>query len=218
MNHSSYVFWQDSTRVAIATGLVRKSANRKTGAMVQTYILLKDTKPSDAVSTGADKAICGDCPLRPSVATGKQCYVNTGWLTKLWHSYRSGRIPAIPPATLGDLIESTGLPVRQGAYGDPAIVPTHVWVTIDRGRGTSYTHQWEIANLAHFAMASVQTVQDAQRARLKGYRTYRIDLDGIGPQADEIECPNATRNVTCAQCGLCNGNRSGAKNLMVSPL
>ena len=49
------------------------SSNRKTGDMVQTYILRADMRPTDAVRIGADVAICGMCPQRP--ALGGACYV-----------------------------------------------------------------------------------------------------------------------------------------------
>jgi len=222
----TYEFWRGSVDgapvMALAAGLGTPSTNRKTGVMVQTYILRRDMKPIEASNTGADSAICGDCPLRPTmVAPGAAvCYVNKGWLTGMWESWRDGNVPRISPDKLGDIIEASGLGVRQGAYGDPAVVPTSVWAQLDHGRGTSYTHQWRTANpsLALFAMASVQSTAEMVEANAMGYRTYRVDLDGIGAQPNEIECPNTTRGVTCAQCGLCNGNRSGAKNIFVKPI
>ena len=54
--------------VLLVTGLVRPSQNSKTGPMVQTYILRRDMRPIEAVTSGADAAICGSCPFRPSVA------------------------------------------------------------------------------------------------------------------------------------------------------
>jgi hypothetical protein len=52
------------------------SSNRKTGNMVQTYILRDDMRPTLAVQTGADSAICGNCKHRPFL--GGACYVNIG--------------------------------------------------------------------------------------------------------------------------------------------
>ena len=55
--------------VLLATGASplegEQSGNRKTGAMVQTYIMPLDVPPSEAVATGADVSVCGDCELRP---------------------------------------------------------------------------------------------------------------------------------------------------------
>src|SRR5262245_27962174 len=61
-----------SAVVVVAVGLARKSKNVKTGNMVQTYILADNEEdPVQAVKSGADPAICGDCPHR-----GRSCYVN----------------------------------------------------------------------------------------------------------------------------------------------
>lgn len=50
--------------VAIA---VTASDNRKTGNMVQTYILRRDVHPSEALRTGDDASIRGDCKHRPAL-------------------------------------------------------------------------------------------------------------------------------------------------------
>lgn len=48
--------------VLIATGYARPSKNTKTGALLQTWILRQDVAPHDAVASGADASVCGDCP------------------------------------------------------------------------------------------------------------------------------------------------------------
>ena len=50
--------------VVIATGIGNKSKNSKTGGMIQTHIIRSDMKPMDAIWSGADASICGDCPHR----------------------------------------------------------------------------------------------------------------------------------------------------------
>ncbi len=55
----------------IAAILTLGSTNKKTGNMAQLWILAKDTAPHIAQKTGADSAICGDCPIK------KECYVLT---------------------------------------------------------------------------------------------------------------------------------------------
>ena len=214
--------------VAILTNLVKPSKNRKTGEMAQVYILRRDIKPIEAAQSGADAAVCGGCPLRPITAKatgGAGCYVNLGWLTRLWESWKRGNYPRISPAQAGDIVTKLGLPVRQGAYGDPAFVETAVWTDLDRGRGTSYSHQWRTADaaLARFTMASVQSLAEAAEAQAAGWRTYRVDLEGVGPQRGEITCPEELRRgsdspVQCADCGLCNGNRGGGKNITITPI
>ena len=230
---SSYEFWRGvgldgAPVVAIATGLVNKSVNRKTGAMVQTYILRADMSPVDASKLGLDRSVCGECPLRQfTVRTAKletgaqtaECYVNLGWLTVMWNAWNAGKMPRISPAELGDIVEASRMPVRQGAYGDPAVLPQTVWDQLDRRRGTSYSHQWRTAQVQAFSMASVTTLDEAAEAQSMGYRTYRVDVDQVGPQENEITCPAESRGVTCADCGLCNGNRgAGAKNIVIHPM
>ena len=219
--HTSYEFWRGTNNgapiVAIATGLMHKSKNRKTGPMVQTYILRQDMRPIEASNTGADEAICGNCLLRPSIATGVKCYVNRGWLTTMWDSWRNGNIPRISPSKLRKLL--AGRKLRAGAYGDPAFVPLDVWEQLyANATGTGYTHQWETVNVAPIAMASVSTVADATRAQANGWRTYRVDSEGVGATEGEIVCPEESRGIQCADCGLCAGNNRQAKNIVITPI
>ena len=58
--------------VVIAT---LETSNAKTGAMVQTWILRGDIEPHQAVKTGEDASVCGNCPQRHN--TGGACYVMT---------------------------------------------------------------------------------------------------------------------------------------------
>lgn len=76
VNYKSVEVWRGPSPidgapiVMIMTGLSRKaseqSKNTKTGPMVQTHIVRQDMAPVVAMMSGADRAICGDCPLRPS--------------------------------------------------------------------------------------------------------------------------------------------------------
>ena len=59
--------------------LTMDSANRKTGNMAQVWILLENVNPVQAIADGEDYAICGNCPHRLDLTTGKRsCYVNAG--------------------------------------------------------------------------------------------------------------------------------------------
>src|ERR1700686_2282782 len=83
--------------VAIATGLNSKSTNRKTGAMVQTYILRANVSPTEAVASGGDKSICGDCRYRGTRGKRRTCYVNVGQgPNAVYRAYRGGRYDALP--------------------------------------------------------------------------------------------------------------------------
>lgn len=58
--------------VVIATGIFTKTENRKTGDMIQTWILRRDIDPMLARRMGEDKSICGSCKHRQE----STCYVN----------------------------------------------------------------------------------------------------------------------------------------------
>jgi hypothetical protein len=72
-------------------------------------------------------------------------------------------------------------------------------------------------------MRSVESIAQAEAAWGEGARTFRADLEGIGPQPGEIPCPNeADPLITCAQCGLCNGvgeqgERKSLKSIVIKP-
>lgn len=67
---SGFVIWEGPSPidgaplVAIVTGVRDTSGNVKTGAMLQTWIMRKDISPQEAVDTGGDRSICGDCGHR----------------------------------------------------------------------------------------------------------------------------------------------------------
>ncbi len=221
---TSAVVWEGDSPVdgapivAVVTNLIQPSINRKTGDMAQLYILRADMRPIEAVWTGADAATCGNCPLRPSSNTGVKCYVNTAKLIHVWKSIPN--LPRRSPREIGEYLDAVGLELREGSYGDPAMLPFDVRDAINPKRGTSYTHQWSEAwadpRGARFSMASVQTVEEKRAANAAGYRTYRVTSGDLEP--DEILCPEITRNANCKTCGLCAGNRVKAKNIVIRPI
>lgn len=201
----------------VAVALVGKSQNDKTGNMVQTYILPDvDVRPSVAANTGLDAAVCGDCKHRP--ANGGACYVVLAQgPTVVWKGVQAGKYPEMMAYELAPML--AGRMVRLGTYGDPAAVPAQVWrdlVAHAAGR-TGYTHQWNNPALDAFqkdalrelVMASADTLQEAQEARSKGLRYFRIRVAGEPLQAREFMCPaseEAGKKTNCAQCGACNGS------------
>jgi hypothetical protein len=127
-----YELWRGPARytrqpiVVIATGYGRPSSNEKTGPMVQTYILLQDESPVEAVKSGADKAICGDCAFRPLLAkqAGTEqaaCYVNKGHgPLAVWRAWTIGRYPTIEPRAAGEHAAALGRPIRVGTSPETA--------------------------------------------------------------------------------------------------
>ena len=55
--------------------LTEGSSNRKTGPLDTLWILPAATEPHEAVRTGEDAAICGDCPHRREHGELGDCYV-----------------------------------------------------------------------------------------------------------------------------------------------
>ena len=195
-------------------------SNRKTGGMVQTYIIRDDMDPVTASRTGADAAICGDCPLRgvanlakdKGQADKRACYVT------LIHGpamvYRALSRGAYPDATDADAAAAIGFGrmVRIGTYGDPAAAPMAVWDALTmRAKGwTAYTHQFKSNPAAlSYAMASVESLADARHVWAQNGRTFRIIRDVAEiDTAREVLCPasaEAGKRTTCADCHLCAG-------------
>lgn len=199
--------------VAIAT---MHSENRKTGDMVQTWILRDDVSPVEASKAGADASICGDCKHRWSL--GGACYVNIGQGPgSIWRAYKRGNYPeAIGPDALAAI--GAGRAVRLGAYGDPAAVPVFaVWNPLLRNAigHTGYTHQWKRADIPRDAlraicMASVDTDTEYTDAQSMGWRTFRVrceDSTHVNPR--EFECVADTKGTACADCRACDGAARG---------
>jgi len=218
--------------VVIAIGLRRKSANGKTGALLQTYILRTDLSPKDAVATGADFSICGNCKLRPVafVAMGRvwrrlrRCYVNLGQgPLNVFKALQRGVYPQLPENDLPAVVEvGRGRDVRIGTYGDPAAVPLWVWAALIQAAAdhTAYTHQHAMApQLRGICMASADTVEEAQAAQAAGWRYFRVVQPGDPLKLPgEAKCPASAesgRKLQCQDCMACSGAGSGRRGSIV---
>jgi hypothetical protein len=216
--------------VVIVTGLAKGSANTKTGAMLQTWIIRQDMAPHEAQKTGADSAVCGQCPLRPANVKAaraidptnktKACYVRTFQGPRAVHDgWKRGIYPGI--VALGGFEALRGRKVRFGSYGDPAAAPAELWDTIAElaDNNTGYTHQWRLegADPAR-VMASVHTEAERQEAKALGFRTFKVRkaADPLGP--GEIACPaskEAGVRTTCEKCRLCGGAAVKGKDIAI---
>lgn len=214
--------------VAVLT--LKVSANPKTGDMPQVYILSASAHPVQAQATGRDASVCGACPLRPILAKRKgkgapRCYVSTFQApAAVYAAFQRGSYAALPLEDSYALAllrkRLRGRPVRWGAYGDPAAIPSGTVQLISRALlsagaagHTAYTHGWRSRpDLQALAMASVDSLEELREAQAGGWRTFRVaPLEGIGQgAAREIICPATLEGgsrTNCARCGLCNGAR-----------
>jgi hypothetical protein len=230
MANSTYIVYEGPSLydgqpivVLVQTG----SKNRKTGDMVQTYILRSDIDPITASRTGQDKAICGDCPHMGKAHDGdsgqakeRTCYVTLahGPLGK-YKAYKRG---AYDKATGHSAIRALGLGrmVRLGTYGDPACVPSYIWESlISASAGhTAYTHG-AINPMPQVIMTSADSAIQAQQAWDRGERTFRVisDLAQV-IKGKEIICPaseGAGKRATCETCKLCAGASVKAKSVAI---
>ena len=224
---NSAVIWEGKSPydgaeiMAVAVCIEDPSKNRKTGWMIQIYILVKNVPPVEAVRLELDASVCGNCSMRWN--NGGGCYVIPLFITLTWKKAQDA--PRITPTELAKRANKTNTPIRQGAWGDPAFVPMDVWEELENAvsnkKGSSYTHQWESVSpeYAKFSMASVENLKQKADAQALGFRTYRMVDDVSEIQKDERLCLNSSRGIQCRDCGECGGNRSKAshrqKNIVI---
>ena len=202
--------------VAIAT---LESKNNKTGNMVQVFILRPDLHPLDAIASGDDRTICGDCPhrrrqvwdaKRKRVRWVRTCYVAIGKsVSAVWHAFQRGSYPEYDPTLHARYLR--GRRIRWGSYGDPAILTEHVVrdLTAIAAGHTGYTHQWRkpFAQWAcGFFQASCDSFADYLEASDTGWRTFAVVPQGDAPYSGKL-CPATAEGsqAQCLTCRLCDG-------------
>jgi len=194
---------------------------------VQTFILRQDIAPHEALKTGDDASVCGDCKLRPIRKGDVRCYVRVYQAPlSVWNAYQRGRY-AVPnvdfaAALLPALFE--GLAFRIGSYGDPAAIPASVWKTATRRvqNRTGYSHQWRKrigAGLRNLCMASADNESDVAAATARGWRTFRVRRHNAPTLENESICPASKeggQRTQCDSCGLCKGATIAARSIVIA--
>jgi hypothetical protein len=182
--------------VALLTGDDRPSSNKKTGPMLQTWILKQNESPTEAYHNKTTHSICGDCPLQNGV-----CYVNlVHGPNGAWHSYKAGNYKTCNLKTLG-----RNRIIRLGAYGDPNAVPKSIWENL-----LSYALAWTgyvhtHTELKGIVQASCETEEQAVELQAAGWKTYRSKMEHEPLMPGEILCPHEKTGIQCIQCLLCDG-------------
>ncbi len=215
---NGFVLHEDRDRVVIATGFSTPSDNRKTGDMVQIWILVKSVDPVEAIKQGLDRLICGNCMHRGHEVDGRfgverTCYVNVGQAPQgIWKAWKAGKYP-----TLQFMDIFAGRRVRFGAYGDPTHIPIGLALAIAgvSSGWTGYTHQWRKPSLQGWRsllMASVDSIGEMIIARSMGWSTFRV---GSEASAGESLCASKRVGTACADCLLCAGARGGNQSIHI---
>ena len=57
-------------------------------------------------------------------------------------------------------------------------------------------------------MVSADTPKQALKYQKLGAKTFRVALVGDSLADNEVECLADSENLTCAECGLCDGTKS----------
>jgi hypothetical protein len=215
--------------VVVVNKLSADSANEKTGGLVQTFIIRSDVPPTDALKSGEDASVCGDCKHRPILAeqSGEPpCYVNVGRsVLSVYGAYKRGRYTKVTPAQAGRLLK--GKRIRLGTYGDPGAAPLKTWrdlIAFADGH-TGYSHLWQ--RWTHHAtrkawqrlvMASVDNEAEYIKANVQGWRTFRV-ATAWDKFLSEVRCPaskEAGNKTTCEECLLCGGTTTQThKNVVI---
>lgn len=220
---SPFVAADSGTDSQFAAVMTFQSDNRKTGDMVQVWLIAENESPLDARKLGLYRIVCGDCPVVSA------CYVNLAHRPRtLYEAYRAGQYPDYVLGAYDDVIASKG--VRFGAYGDPVLLP--LWLVqhlaaLAEGAYTGYTHQWrrpEYQIFRPYFMASVETEEDCRLAESLGWRWYMVTTKESIPGA--VLCPHQNtkldRLVLCNTCWACNGAQRDVSarqraNIIASP-
>lgn len=234
---ASYRIWKgtgfngQSAFAALTVGTANtKLADKTTGKLVDSITILSDSAhPVEAVKSGQDETVCGDCPMRPLLAKAAkakgldapECYVNklTGGPGGLWKAREKMEGMEAYNALIA---KGKRWLLRFGAYGEPVLLGSALVAELIKGyrMHTGYTHQWRRADnawAAGYFMASVASAEERMQAKQLGYRTFRVAPLGTTPEPGEVVCPASASNSeadkkTCSRCPVaCNGNKPGKR-------
>ena len=189
-----------------------KTSNKKTGDMLQTWILLRDHAPNTSHKNGLYKSVCGSCPHMGS--RQNSCYVK--WFQaplQVWKSYKNNRYDYFKKSDL-NLIKGRSL--RLGSAGDPTVIDLKVWKPLlDVCKNhTGYTHQWR-SNFAQqykgIVQASCDSFQDYLLASGLGFKCFYVKhKDTKIDKKLFINCPASIemgQKSECSICSLCSGSK-----------
>ncbi len=217
------ILHEDENKVLL---LIESKGNSKTGPIPTLWGFVPRVMPREALRTGMDAAICGNCVHRGYDEDEARCYTHKGntfhGLANIVKKHARGGYPV---ADQEMLLAFLTLERKQGAkalrsmgYGDMGLFPQEVWENLDDLRRAAkltvrgYTQQWRRAPwLRDTHMASVTNALQAAEAESLGWRTFWTvkpkDLDKV---EGRLNCPASKEQgklTTCNDCSLCYGAR-----------
>lgn len=209
------------------------SANRKTGSMLQTYILSAEHSTLAALQNRLEEAICGACVHRPQADGTRSCYVDPRSLATVWQSVtgsgiRTGIATEGRYLTLQEVASLCGVDtkralellgmgerVRLGTYGDPAAIPAALWATLtsQAETWTGYTHQWQNKAVSSeqrqalkpLVRASVDDAQGYQASTSTGWVPFVVTPD--------VETGRALRALGSMPVALCPASEEAGQKV-----
>jgi hypothetical protein len=210
----------------VLSGLRDPSTNRKTGPMIQTWILPVGEFPS--VRTAAAYRVCGDCEMESA------CYVNRITLSGFYQ--RFNQLPRVDFMQLSArerdrLLGSAA--IRLGAFGNPSAMPLELAEALIEGRNhTSYDAMWRTIDpaWARVSMASCSSAEDAIEAWSRGWRVFLTLPDDTKQARAEIVkvkaagatglmCRFYSSELQCYACRDCSGQvKEHRASVILNPL
>jgi hypothetical protein len=211
---SGVVLWRgpsqfDQTPIVVI--LTYRSKNKKTGNILQVYILPDKDSPLYNLASNGGQSVCHECPLRPKPWGCGACYVQVNRDPQhVWKAFQAGRyddgfealnarLPKLPDT------------VRVGAYGDPLAVPDVVWLRLKiRFRVMlGYTHAWYTTHTTlRYWRATCHSQPDITIARRMGWKVFVVTSSAAALRHRPhhlIPCSTVTNpGTTCVECGRCN--------------
>ena len=201
-----HILHETEKAVVIAT---KNSGNRKTGAMIQIWVLDSTMHPVESRRTGRDAANqCQGCPL----ASNKGCYVSPMAISSIYNAWRWGSYTPLPMGSPEWDQFFRGEAVRFGAYGNPSLIPLEMVKSIANlaSKHTGYFHDWAVMPAARaraygkYFMASTEPHNTTEALSL-GLRVFQTVPEGAAAPSGLLECLADSHGLSCQQCGLCDG-------------
>ena len=182
-----------------------------------------------------DAGNCFDCPFSFNQNDGKSggCYTHSGMiflglcakLTSLNKLLLAGKIPNYSDQIIEQIKNKANKYsidlLRLGTYGEAVTMPLDFisQLVFLAKKHTAYTHLWHLEEYSEYKsyfMASTDNFLLSKIAKDKNWRVFEV-----GENNESIQCPSdpiipKDKRINCAKCGLCSGNKLGAKSIYIN--